>query len=683
MFSQGYKPKGRKWLSPESKSGIAGGRIFNGDCGKEFFWTNNASDPVSGQVVDAFGFMVVRLAQDAKTFAAELGREEYKEFTKEKQIAYAKKMDSGPSIVPEGFNFELEMAKTQKQVGGFFDGIEAPVHIPQQQPQQQAPQIVQQQVVQQQIVQQAPAQQVQQPQQVGNNFFGDIVAPVDGFYSMTEGLTPQQVNAVNVLSKPQIANVEPEAKNNEVMINGKPNWVFDTPVDRSINLFKAPGVVGMCIDYLNSMGRRPRPTLAIGAALSSVGMVGGLSHVDVAYGATSNLFCFNVAGSGTGKEAILQGSGNIVRESGLKNSVFGKIKSEQELYRNLINSQASYYNIDEIGEVLGKITASTESYMTGIIGSLMSVYSKASGFMELGGDELSDVREKVDTRIKFINKKIEDMEDKSGFLARELIKIEEFKENLDRGVLDKPFLAISGCTTPQKFVKIATPEYVLSGFIGRSLIFHEEKDAPRKDYDFVEGKKMCPDLVHRLQKIRNVGNQDLVEVGRTQNYGPRYHVETTKEALAWLRALDYNTDTLAIEHSTTTNMQALVNRKMELIGKVSFILAIGDGKTRTLEHVKWAQLLVSNDLDTKIALVKGNEADDSDSTPVEKTELLKDKVEAFLKAKGQAFLPSVIKNGIYNAKKIEVEYALNQLNIEGKIEAVVEQGKKTKYKLRK
>jgi hypothetical protein len=625
LTAHGYKKKGKRWLSPTATSKIPGGSIFTGDDGKLLFHTHHTSDPIHKLgAVDGFGFACVMAGKSARDMVIELANGELKEWNQKKQKAFVEGKEQEQVLNDDDFaKFSAIFAKKTD--------AESNIHP----------------------------------------FFGNIKAPVDGHYTMPTELTPQQQSVKKIISKPQFSD------KSQLVDVGTPSWVFPTPVDESINIFTAPGLVGECIKYINSTGRRPRPTLAIGAALAAMGVVGGISHEDVDFGATSNLFCFNVAGSGSGKEAVLQSISKIISESGFKGCVFGKIKSEQEIYRSLIHSQVACYNIDEIGEVLGKITGSTETYMTGVIGALMDIYSSASSIMNLGFDEQQDIKEKVTKTVSMLQKKIEDNEDAD--VSQQIIdSLKPFLEDIETGFLRAPFLTVSGCTTPLKFTKLATPDYVLNGFIGRSLIFRENEDAPRKDYYFKK-QPFPPNLSHELKKIKNCGTQKNIEFGRTQNYGDKVAVKTTQEAQEWLRALDYNIDTEAIEHVSTTGMQALINRKQELILKVSFILAIGDGKVRTLEHVKWAQKLVDRDISTKINLVIDGSDPEEGQTGVDRISDLTQKVIKVMRRKAIDLLPSVIAGDIrgYNSK--DVEKVLLVLISQGVVNVVERKGKKNRY----
>ena len=627
LQSNGYIKKGNKWLSPSASSKLAGGKVFTGDDGKEYFYTFHTSDPINAVgAVDGFGFTCVIEGKTAKEMTLALSNGELKEWNKEKQKRFA-----------EGK--KAEAVATDEDFSTFAD-IFAKNKVP------------------------APIEQA-------HALFGNISAPASGSFSET----PQ---VQKILHTEQFAPKSDEVKSQQDETS--PEWLFETPVDTSINLYNAPGIVGECINYINEQARKPRKTLAVSAALSAIGLIGGLTHEDIEYGATSNLFCFNIAGSGTGKENIIQSTNDIIQESGITQSFYGKIKSEQEIYRNLINSQAAYYNIDEIGEVLGKITSSKETYMTGIIGTLMSLYSKASGKITLGGDEIKDIKTTVEKRIDALCKRIENNEDKTGTAQEELDKLNEFNNHLNSSVLVNPFLSIMGCTTPDLFVKIATRANVLSGFIGRALMFTEHDDAPRSNLNFKPKKTFPASLSHELKKIFNTGNQKLIPAGRVQNYGEKVAIPTTPEAKRWLQSLQWNIETDAIEHGKTTGFHGIINRQFELILKVSLVLAIGDGKKRTLEHVKWAQYLVSRDVETKIDMVNGNEEEENQSAS-EKAEEVSKKIISALEKQGEMTQKRLVNRirGLDSDYCVKALKALISANIVEPVEG--KKGQQLKYKL--
>jgi len=182
------------------------------------------------------------------------------------------------------------------------------------------------------------------------------------------------------------------------------------PADHEVDLLRPPGFVGELAQWIESQSRRPRERLAVAAALTAMGNVAGLRYYDERDNVTSNLFSFCVAGSGTGKEAIQQAMSEIHAVTGISAATHGAIKSEQEIMRNIaLRHQAAFYIVDEIGIFLQKIKNAQNrggaAYLEGIIGILMSAYSKANGRMLITGDLKDDIRAEINKQIASMNRK--------------------------------------------------------------------------------------------------------------------------------------------------------------------------------------------------------------------------------------------------------------------------------------
>jgi len=230
------------------------------------------------------------------------------------------------------------------------------------------------------------------------------------------------------------------------------------PLDTSdIDLLRPPGFVGEVCEWINDQCRYPREHLSVAAALVSVGNVAGLRCTDDLDGATANLFAFGVADSSSGKEAVLQACSRILVEAGISAASHGYQKSQQEVMRNLIRHQAAYYIIDELGIELGKAVNAQKkgsaAYLEGLIGTLMSLYSKADGKALLSGDVKEDVRNAMQRDLAQLTKAIENNEDPTGIKQTKADRLAKQLETLDEG-LDRPFLSLIGFTTPGTFDKI-------------------------------------------------------------------------------------------------------------------------------------------------------------------------------------------------------------------------------------
>lgn len=385
----------------------------------------------------------------------------------------------------------------------------------------------------------------------------------------------------------------------------------------SVDLLRPPGFTGEICKWINSRCIYPRETLAVSAALMTISNVAGMRYKDPLDGSSFNLFCFGVADSSTGKESILESHNELIRASGLSPALVGGIKSEQEIYRNLIRHQAAYYSIDELGEQLAKITNArsrgTATYLEGVIGALMSIYSKANSFAAVTGDLKEEIKQKLIGEMSRLKKGIEENEDKNGTMARRASQLEKQISSVDMGI-EAPFLSIFGLTTPERFNALMDFDMAANGFMGRALIFREMDGNPRIKPRANRKKTDVPDkIAYALRNLYAPGYYDANEErdARIECHGDKLPIKTTPDAEA---ALDQVVEAFwasAEKHKESTGLHPIPRRGYELVAKISGVLAIPSG-LRTIEHVRWAYALVNRDIESKMLLAHGNSAEDKD-----------------------------------------------------------------------
>lgn len=395
---------------------------------------------------------------------------------------------------------------------------------------------------------------------------------------------------------------EPNEDLSRFVVDETPSNDIDTA---GVDLTRPPGFVGDIAQWIHSQCRYKREHLAVASAINTIGNVIGLRYADELGDVTSNIFAFCVAESGTGKEGIQQAAFEIHRAAGIQKAVHSTIKSEQEVIRNLTRHQAAFYLIDEVGIMLQKIqnaqTRGGASYLEGVIGILMSAYSKANGFMPLGGDVREEVKRSISQEISQIERRMNE----NGETERDKKKradLEAAHSALDNG-LERPFLSVIGYTTPITFNKLLTFEAATNGFIGRSLIFQEMNDVPPEKENFKK-KKLPENLKMAVQQLYSAGHFDMLE-GKVENRGDRLPIATTAAAEKMLRDAMDIMHGLAEDHAEKSGLSSLFLRSKELIAKISFILATPSG-LRDVEHVRWAYALVRKDVESKIRIVMGN-----------------------------------------------------------------------------
>lgn len=386
------------------------------------------------------------------------------------------------------------------------------------------------------------------------------------------------------------------------------------PLDTSgIDLLRPPGFVGEVAAWINTQSIFPRQNLAVAAALMAISNIGGMRYEDPLDRSAFNLFCFGVADSSTGKEAIMQAHNELLRAAGVAGALVGGIKSEQEIYRNLIRHQAAFYVVDELGEQLGKITSARTRggavYLEGVIGTMMSLYSKSNSFAPITGDLKEEVRNSLVTERQRIQKAINENEDTDGRLSARIERIDRSLATLDMG-LEAPYLSIFGLTTPERFDAMMDFDMAVNGFMGRALIFREMERNPKIRPRDQRTRPALPDRIkYALANLYAPGQFDMQAGERVERVGKRVPIQTSHGAAAMLDRVSERFWELAEEQKDATGLHPIPRRGYELVAKVSATLAIPSG-LRTEEHVLWAYALVRRDIDGKMQLAHSNSAGD-------------------------------------------------------------------------
>jgi len=386
----------------------------------------------------------------------------------------------------------------------------------------------------------------------------------------------------------------------------------DAPVDglpfdiAGVDLTAPPGFVGEVAKWMDACSSRPRKHIAVAAALTTIGNIGGLRYVDDISGVTANLFAFCVAGAGTGKGAIQKASAALMREAGIAAASHGSIKSEQEMIRNLIRHQASFYSIDEVGIFLGKIDNAKKkggaSYLEGIPGMMMSAYSLADDWMGISGDLKESTRADLVKELGQIEAALDKGE--TPFLLSRKASRERFLRTLDNGI-ERPFVSMMGFTTPSTFGDTISADNVANGFIRRCLIFNERETVPRTRG--VWQKPTVPDgMANYVRAIWSGGEYDSQAFERVENYTEPSKLPSATDAVAFLERCKEWFEEAAEDSKSTSGLESLYIGAYELVAKVSLILGIPE-QLRTAEHVRWAFALVKRDIEDKVNLVTAND----------------------------------------------------------------------------
>lgn len=369
-----------------------------------------------------------------------------------------------------------------------------------------------------------------------------------------------------------------------------------------VDLKRPPGLVGDICQWINDSALYKRENIAVAAALTAVGNIGGLRCIDERDGMTANMLSFCVAGSSTGKEHVQQRFSDLLREAGVIDAMHGAIKSEQEIVRNLTRHQAAFYSIDEIGIVLNKIINNKNaSYLEGVIGLIMSAYSKADSFLPVGGDVKETLKAELKNEYAACQKCLDENEN-IEYNERRLAQIMRALENISSGI-ESPFLSLIGYTTPVTFNNLFNFEMSTNGFLSRAVLFDEPETNPKPKKPTV--KKDVPfNISSRLMQIYQMGEFSTEQAQRVEYYGDKHKIPTDSAASELLDDILIKFWEMA-ESAKDIGLEAIPRRGYELTAKISFILAIPEG-LRTVEHVTWAYEFVKNDIARKMRLATSN-----------------------------------------------------------------------------
>lgn len=381
---------------------------------------------------------------------------------------------------------------------------------------------------------------------------------------------------------------------------------------KGIKPWHLPGFAGRLYRWIEGQCLYPKPTISAGAALYVLSCLGGMRHRDARDGMGLNLMIFSVAGSGTGKESVFQAVTKLFSRVKVSQAMHGKIKSEQEIYRNLLRHQAAYYLIDEIGIMLQKIAQASKSggaiYLTGVIGALMEIYSKSTGILTITGDLKEEIKTKLKDEVAKLYKRLDSGDGKAAEIEAEIDRTLKSIQDADQGILE-PFLSLMGTTTPDTFDATITPDNVKNGFVARALVLREDNTNPRKKEGFSK-VELDDSIVMRLQSLHHGGHSEPPG-GRVERCGDFVDVTTSADASELLEAAYEHFWKLGELHRSHTGMEAITRRSWEMCSKISLILGMADGGHRTAEHVLYGFALAADDTALKIRYARAN--DDTDA----------------------------------------------------------------------
>ena len=380
----------------------------------------------------------------------------------------------------------------------------------------------------------------------------------------------------------------------------------ELPFDTSpYDVKRPPGFVGKLAEWMNGNSySEPLENLNCISSVAAVGNLIGLHTTDDLTNVSTNLLVLCVAESASGKEMVGTSYAEIMRVAGLSGAMAGGIKSKQEICRNLIEHQAAFYMIDEMGEVLRTIENAKKrggaAYLEGVTGEVMSIFTKASSAYAVTGDTRRELVALLSRELDQCLSKVEKMEDRNGTYQRRADNIQIAIEQVKTIGLVRPFLSLIGYSVPASMDCIMSEEMAKNGFLSRALLAIEEKDNPKPRIGAKGFQRLPDNYATTIRHLASTGSFDMMDgVQRIEYHGERRKIKSTPDAKALLESLRTWEWEYAEHHRQTSGFTPLIRRSFELISKISTILAAPEGM-RTVTHVEWAAVYVKRDLDRKI-----------------------------------------------------------------------------------
>lgn len=416
-----------------------------------------------------------------------------------------------------------------------------------------------------------------------------------------------------------------------------------------------PHLAGRIAKWINSRSMYPRENLAVAGALMALSSAGGLRYRGV-NGIAGNLFCFCVAGSGTGKESILQSYTLLMRKVGIVQAVHGGIKSEQEISRNIIDHQAAFYTIDEFGETLSKIQGArkksgSSSYLEGIVGALMGIFSKSNGIHLINNDLRKQFRKELQNEISNIEKRIAENEPYANDEMR-LNSLRKQFSDLETGIIN-PFLNILGFTAPTKFNSLLDEDLADSGFMARALIIRELDDNPRYKDDYKELHiDKDEEFIALSQILSNLYYAGTTTSGRVELLGNTIQLPISEKCKALLNQIREEFWEMGEAQKENQGFVAYTRRGAEMVNKLALVLSMGQTEI-TEEAILWSFEFIKRDMQDKIMLTSANNTHDVAEALLSKIRILIDEKNGITVA--------VLKNKLKKFKEDAIQNAINHL----------------------
>jgi len=294
----------------------------------------------------------------------------------------------------------------------------------------------------------------------------------------------------------------------------------------------AHGLVGDIAQWITETASRPQPQLALGAALTFVGMVKG-HKVETITNLRTNLLVMSIAPSGGGKDDPLKAIDILADAVGLSEHLLSEPTAGTSLLKGLKTDagRVGLWAIDEFGRYLAHVTSKNSgNYQKEIIDYVIKMFGRASGTIR--GKKFAN--EKMNPRINIVN----------------------------------PHLCVIGASVKEHITDNCTSKDAIDGFLNRWILF-ESLERPRMKL----GKKnveVPQSIIDAIQKIIADDPNGKYPIGEDDKPLVR-QVRYTPEAYAMVQ--QYQEEVENLVDNSPPILQALYTRNYEHTTKIALILS--------------------------------------------------------------------------------------------------------------
>lgn len=300
-------------------------------------------------------------------------------------------------------------------------------------------------------------------------------------------------------------------------------------------LLNPTGLVGDIFHYILDKSIMPQPIFALSASLCAVGALAG-RKVQTETGIRTNIYCLNVGGSGSGKEAPRKAIKELFFHAGCpEKACVEDLASDSAIITAMKETESQVFLLDEIGRFL-ESTRKGATHLYNVVSVLLKMYSAAD----------------------------------------QVFHGKNYADETKKSLIVQPNLCLLGSTVPDVLYKGLNYESATDGFLSRMLIFETDNNRPRKQRDknflLKPGKELIDKIISLNKKPVNMHPN-----GNLDHFNPCPQVvKMTDNARDILYEFDDYIWNLRNKLENENRIEAMYNRVCQLSEQIALIVATGN-----------------------------------------------------------------------------------------------------------